>query len=156
MPTMATMSNGPIKVESHAHHTSFVTDLKHSILSLAEDSYDGSGSGGGSGFEEDDDTGSGLGPWVDEPTVPDSPTGSGAEGKSGGSSSSGGSVEFDSTSHKTVTVVVSGAGGSSSGTSSTTGSGSSRVPPMSITRALLQFFLPLVMAWFGGLFADLL
>ncbi|XP_039448819.1 glypican-6 [Culex pipiens pallens] len=121
-----------------------------------EDSYDGSGSGGGSGFDEDDDTGSGLGPWVDEPTVPDSPTGSGAEGKSGGSSSSGGSVEFDSTSHKTVTVVVSGAGGSSSGTSSTTGSGSSRVPPMSITRALLQFFLPLVMAWFGGLFADLL
>ena len=96
---------------------------------------------------------------MDEPKVFNSPTGAGVEGKSGSSSSSGGNAEIDSTSHKTVTVVVNGAGGSSSssgGTSSTTGSGSSRVPPMSITRALLQFFLPLVMAWFGGLFADLL
>lgn len=117
-----------------------------------EDGFDGSGSGGGSGFDEDDDVGSGLGPWIDEPKILASPTGPGStEGKSVGSSSE----EIDSTSPKTVTVVVNG-GSSSSGGTSTTGSGSSRVPPMSITRALLQFFLPLVMAWFGGLFADLL
>lgn len=136
-------------------------------LFLAEDNYYGSGSGGGSGFDEDDDAGSGLGPWeVEErhphrPDMPDYPTGGGvskSDTSGAGSTSSGGINEFDHTGHKTVPSVEGGGSSSSSGgTSSTAGSGaSSRTPEMSITRALLQFFLPLVIAWFGGLFADLL
>nr|XP_019558269.2 glypican-6 [Aedes albopictus]XP_019558270.2 glypican-6 [Aedes albopictus]XP_019558271.2 glypican-6 [Aedes albopictus]XP_029718982.1 glypican-6 [Aedes albopictus] len=132
-----------------------------------EDNYYGSGSGGGSGFDEDDDAGSGLGPWeVEErhphrPDMPDYPTGGGvskSDTSGAGSTSSGGINEFDHTGHKTVPSVEGGGSSSSSGgTSSTAGSGaSSRTPEMSITRALLQFFLPLVIAWFGGLFADLL
>ncbi|XP_058447046.1 glypican-4 [Malaya genurostris] len=120
-----------------------------------EDNYYGSGSGGGSGYDEEEDAGSGLGPWpeVDErshiPSVSGQPAGVG-EGENTSNNS-----DFDYTSHKT-TPVVEGGSSSSGGTVTTTGSGSERVPQMSIRRALLLFFLPLVMAWFGGLFADLL
>lgn len=130
---------------------------------LAEDNYYGSGSGGGSGFDEDDEAGSGLGPWeVEErhrPDMPDYPIGvSKSDINNGGSTGAGGANnEIEYTGHKNVPTVEGGSGSSSGGTSSTAGSGSSsRAPQMSITRALLQFFLPLVIAWFGGLFADLL
>lgn len=128
-----------------------------------EDNYYGSGSGGGSGFDDEDEAGSGLGPWEgpwDErshggrrPGMSELPTGAGGEGES--VSSNNGNNEIDYTSHKTIPSVEGGSS-SSAGTSTTTGSGSTRVPQMSISRALLQFFLPLVMAWFGGIFADLL
>lgn len=128
-----------------------------------EDNYYGSGSGGGSGFDEDDEAGSGLGPWeVEErhrPDMPDYPIGvSKSDINNGGSTGAGGANnEIEYTGHKNVPTVEGGSGSSSGGTSSTAGSGSSsRAPQMSITRALLQFFLPLVIAWFGGLFADLL
>ncbi|XP_065075788.1 glypican-6 [Ochlerotatus camptorhynchus] len=121
-----------------------------------EDNYYGSGSGGGSGFDEEDEAGSGLGPWDVEERhrsgMPDYPIG---VSKSDISGSNSGNNEIDYTSHQNVPGVEGGSS-SSGGTSSTTGSGSSRAPPISITRALLQFFLPLVIAWFGGLFADLL
>ncbi|XP_058821504.1 glypican-4 [Topomyia yanbarensis] len=120
-----------------------------------EDNYYGSGSGGGSGFDEDEEAGSGLGPWpeVDErshvPGVSGQPNGAGETENTSNNS------DFEYTSHKT-TPVAEGGSSSSGGKSTTTGSGSARVPQMSIRRALLHFFLPLVMAWFGGLFSDLL
>lgn len=129
------------------------------LLFIAEDNYYGSGSGGGSGFDEEDDTGSGLGPWE----VTDDPILKGDISRSGSNSGGAGNNEIidSTTSHKNVPPSVDGGSGGSSGgsggTSSTAGSGSSsRAPEMSITRALLQFFLPLVIAWFGGIFADLL
>lgn len=86
------------------------------------------------------------------PGMPDYPIG---VSKSDNSGSNSGNNEIDYTSHKNVPAVEGGSS-SSGGTSSSAGSGSSRAPPISITRALLQFFLPLVIAWFGGIFADLL
>lgn len=44
-----------------------------------------------------------------------------------------------------------GSNGSGSGGAATT-----KLPPMSIRRALLTYLFPIYMAWFGGLFCDLL
>ncbi|XP_055639120.1 glypican-6 [Toxorhynchites rutilus septentrionalis] len=122
-----------------------------------EDNYYGSGSGGGSGFDDEDEAGSGLGPWEVDDRIHDRiPSGAESpndviEGER--NSSNNGKNEIDYTSHRNIPAVVDG---SSGGTSTSAGSGSKKSPHLSISRALLQFFLPLIMAWFGGIFADLL
>ncbi|XP_055550580.1 glypican-6 [Wyeomyia smithii] len=121
-----------------------------------EDNYYGSGSGGGSGLDDEEENGSGLGPWPELDEHAHFPGASGPPAGGAAGDNTDRNSGFDYTSHKT-TPVVDGGSSSGGGTSTATGgSNSERIPPLSITRALLQFFLPLVMAWFGGLFADLL
>lgn len=42
------------------------------------------------------------------------------------------------------------------GSNSGSGGAATKLPPMSIRRALLTYLFPIYMAWFGGLFCDLL
>uniref|UniRef100_A0A182SJR9 Glypican n=1 Tax=Anopheles maculatus TaxID=74869 RepID=A0A182SJR9_9DIPT len=144
-----------------------------------EDGYYGSGSGQGSGIDYEESAGSGMGLWeidvrnerrpgsVD--SVPPS-IGKGAGVNVDDSSNPiGGNpiifrepvhTNFDDTDPRSgVPSVVSGSGvsGSSGGAGGTNSGGSLHdAPEMSIERALLQFFLPIVVAWFGGLVTDLL
>uniref|UniRef100_A0A8W7K856 Glypican n=2 Tax=Anopheles albimanus TaxID=7167 RepID=A0A8W7K856_ANOAL len=133
-----------------------------------EDGYYGSGSGHGSGIDYEDSAGSGMGLWeidVRNERRPGSfDTGSPLGGNTldSGSVSTNGhpdrhpSEDHDYTGSRSGLPTVTG-GSTGSGTGGTsTATGSHKTPDMSIQRALLQFFLPIVMAWFGGLFADLL
>ncbi|XP_050087549.1 glypican-4 [Anopheles aquasalis] len=133
-----------------------------------EDGYYGSGSGQGSGIDYEDSAGSGMGLWeIDvrnerRPGSFDTGSPTGANTVDSGSVSANGhpdrhpSEDPDYTGSRSglPTVTGSSAGSGNGGTSTATGS--HKAPDMSIQRALLQFFLPIVMAWFGGLFADLL
>ncbi|XP_050068709.1 glypican-6 [Anopheles maculipalpis] len=143
-----------------------------------EDGYYGSGSGQGSGIDYEETAGSGMGLWeIDvrndrRPGSVDSvppAIGKGVVGGNGDDSSNpiGGNPiifrepihnNFDNTDPRSgvpsVVTGVSGTTGTSGGTS--TAGSSHGTPEMSIERALLQFFLPIVMAWFGGLVTDLL
>uniref|UniRef100_A0A182Y7F0 Glypican n=1 Tax=Anopheles stephensi TaxID=30069 RepID=A0A182Y7F0_ANOST len=144
-----------------------------------EDGYYGSGSGQGSGIDYEESAGSGMGLWeIDvrnerRPPLPGSvdPAGSPSGGSSIDDPSNpiGGNPmifrepvhpSFDNTDPRSgVPTVVGGSGvaGGSGGAGGTSTAGSSHAAPeMSIQRALLHFFLPIVMAWFGGLVTDLL
>uniref|UniRef100_A0A182IVS7 Glypican n=1 Tax=Anopheles atroparvus TaxID=41427 RepID=A0A182IVS7_ANOAO len=144
-----------------------------------EDGYYGSGSGHGGGLDYEDNAGSGMGLWeidiriggrpgVNEgaaPTNGGAPTidGSSSNGEGGFPTDGGANGSHDTTTNELdYTGSRSGLPGLSSGSASgaaggtSSAGGSHNVPVMSIERALLQFFLPIVMAWFGGLFADLL
>ncbi|XP_058120033.1 glypican-4 [Anopheles ziemanni] len=144
-----------------------------------EDGYYGSGSGHGGGIDYDDVEGSGVGLWEIDVRNAGRPPGvidgvppkiSHDGGANFGGSSAGfptdGNVGHGSTTNE-LDYTEGGShsglpgGGSSTGASGGAGGtssagGSHNMPVMSIERALLQFFLPIVMAWFGGLFADLL
>ncbi|XP_052866854.1 glypican-6 [Anopheles cruzii] len=138
-----------------------------------EDGYYGSGSGQGS-EDYEDSTGSGMGLWeidlrnerrpgsidiatsainVDGVTVDGSSSGGTLGGDNGRDQPSN---ELDYTGSRSGLPNVSGGPGSTGTGTSSDATGSHKTPEMSIERALLQFFLPIVMAWFGGLFADLL
>ncbi|XP_053679377.1 glypican-6 [Anopheles nili] len=145
-----------------------------------EDGYYGSGSGQGSGIDDEDHDGSGTGLWEIE--VPNErrpePTGEfkppkiffdgggnvGAGGGPGGDFGNGvTNNDLDYThSRSGFTPGLAGgdtASGGASGASGTSSAGSGTpgtTPEMSIERAMLGFFLPIAMAWFGGLIADLL
>uniref|UniRef100_A0A182PH53 Glypican n=1 Tax=Anopheles epiroticus TaxID=199890 RepID=A0A182PH53_9DIPT len=141
-----------------------------------EDGYYGSGSGQGSGIDYEETAGSGMGLWEidvrnerrpvtdddDRPFVPPKISFDSPRAPSGGISEIGhGPVtnDFDYTGPRSGLPNLGSGGdatgsGGAGGTSSAAGPNST--PEMSIERALLQFFLPIVMAWFGGLFADLL
>ncbi|XP_052902142.1 glypican-6 [Anopheles moucheti] len=144
-----------------------------------EDGYYGSGSGQGSGIDYEETAGSGMGLWeidVRNERRPGSvdamPPSSGKGGNIDGTSDSDvqfpiirhdpvPTSNFDHTGSRSGLPNPTGSGGStadsgaSGGTSSSAGSSHS-APEMSIERAMLQFFLPIAMAWFGGLVADLL
>uniref|UniRef100_A0A182JSI7 Glypican n=1 Tax=Anopheles christyi TaxID=43041 RepID=A0A182JSI7_9DIPT len=140
-----------------------------------EDGYYGSGSGQGSGIDYEETAGSGMGLWEidvrnerrpgadtdDEVYVPPKISFDSPRGPSGGISEIGHGPATNDLDY-TGTVGVPSIGGSgdvtgSGGAGGTSNAGSSHsTPVLSIERALLQFFLPIVMAWFGGLFADLL
>uniref|UniRef100_A0A182QIC9 Glypican n=1 Tax=Anopheles farauti TaxID=69004 RepID=A0A182QIC9_9DIPT len=68
--------------------------------------------------------------------------------------------DLDYTGSRSGFPSLDGSGGAAGGASGSSGTssigGSHSVPEMSIERALLQFFLPIAMAWFGALFDDLL
>ncbi|XP_049534060.1 glypican-4 isoform X2 [Anopheles darlingi] len=133
-----------------------------------EDGYYGSGSGQGSGIDYEDSAGSGMGLWEIDVRNERRPGSFDTGSPTGGNNVDSGSVnanrhperhpseDLDYTGSRSgLPTVTSGSGGSGHGGTSTA-TGSHKAPDMSIQRALLQFFLPIVMAWFGGLFADLL
>uniref|UniRef100_A0A182VQ36 Glypican n=1 Tax=Anopheles minimus TaxID=112268 RepID=A0A182VQ36_9DIPT len=142
-----------------------------------EDGYYGSGSGQGSGIDYEETAGSGMGLWeidvrnerrpgsVD--AVPPS-NGKGAGVNIAGTSDSEEvfpvirhdpvpTNNFDYTGPRSGLPNTNGGPSAGSGAGGTSVAGSSHsAPEMSIERAMLQFFLPIAMAWFGGLVADLL
>ncbi|XP_058056102.1 glypican-6 [Anopheles bellator] len=137
-----------------------------------EDGYYGSGSGQGS-EDYEDSTGSGMGLWeidlrnerrpgsIDIATSAINVDGVTVDGSSGTLGGENGrdqpSNELDYTGSRSgLPNVSAGSGSTGTGTGTSDATGSHKTPEMSIERALLQFFLPIVMAWFGGLFADLL
>lgn len=148
--------------------------LKHSynIFShFAEEPYYGSGSGSGAGIDDEDDTGSGLGPYdpqIDETDDEDEPriainkmpgktvnvavkTNSTISSSSPGAPPPTDDKESGVYREKPIEEVdndISHLGGGTSGTS--------RTPPMSIRRAMLTYFLPIYLAWFGGVVCELL
>lgn len=155
------------------------------VFVFTEEPYYGSGSGSGAGIDDEDDTGSGLGPYDphiedsddedDErhlagkthnvPVKINSTTNSGTDSSNigGGSSSSSGpgAVPAPPSIDKDVDVYhekpieeidndISGHMGSSAPP------GTARTPPMSIRRAFITYFVPIYLAWFGGIVCELL
>lgn len=116
---------------------------------LTEEPYYGSGSGSGAGDDEDDDdSGSGLSPYDYHPRLPDHTdiNNVGINTIPGNGISSNGTKEIGhGDNHPSSTD------GNDGDSSSTT-----RLPPMSLRRALLTYFFPVYMAWFGRIFCDIL
>ncbi|EAA08936.5 AGAP003559-PA [Anopheles gambiae str. PEST] len=155
-----------------------ISHLSHAYVGHAvewtdqEDGYYGSGSGQGSGIDYEETAGSGMGLWeidvrnerrpgADDVFVPPKISFDSPRGPSGGISEIGHGPttnDLDYTASAGVpSVAGSGDAAGSGGAGGTSTAGSSHTTPvLSIERALLQFFLPIVMAWFGGLFAELL
>uniref|UniRef100_A0A182WVU6 Glypican n=1 Tax=Anopheles quadriannulatus TaxID=34691 RepID=A0A182WVU6_ANOQN len=155
-----------------------ISHLSHAYVGHAvewtdqEDGYYGSGSGQGSGIDYEETAGSGMGLWeidvrnerrpgADDVFVPPKISFDSPRGPSGGISEIGHGPTTNDLDY-TASAGVPSVGGSgdaagSGGAGGTSTAGSSHTTPvLSIERALLQFFLPIVMAWFGGLFAELL
>uniref|UniRef100_A0A182RZF0 Glypican-6 n=1 Tax=Anopheles funestus TaxID=62324 RepID=A0A182RZF0_ANOFN len=144
-----------------------------------EDGYYGSGSGQGSGIDYEETVGSGMGLWEIDVRNERRP---GSVDTMAPSAGKGAGVNIDGTSDSDEVYPVirndpvpnnnfdhtgprsglpnptgSGGGSAGSGAGGTSIAGSAHsAPEMSIERAMLQFFLPIAMAWFGGLVADLL
>uniref|UniRef100_A0A182NSP2 Glypican n=1 Tax=Anopheles dirus TaxID=7168 RepID=A0A182NSP2_9DIPT len=146
-----------------------------------EDGYYGSGSGQGSGIDYEETAGSGMGLWEIDVRNERRPSGSShdsipkifADGGGGMISFDGsnGGAGGDGSDHNAPTTndldytgsrsglpnLGGGVAGGAAGSGGTSSAGSPHsAPEISIERALLQFFLPIVMAWFGGLFDELL
>lgn len=166
------------------HGDSRLIPVLFDVLFFLEEPYYGSGSGSGGGIDDDDslDTGSGLGPYdpqiedtdVDDEDrcihmkVPGSTINVAVNvnnGTSGGSSSTGSSgsspgivsppsidkhpsIHAERPIEEIDNEIPHSAGSGAPGTA--------RTPPMSIRRALFTYFLPIYMAWFGGIVCELL
>ncbi|KAG4077344.1 hypothetical protein HA402_009745 [Bradysia odoriphaga] len=116
-----------------------------------EEPYYGSGSGSGAGDDdEDDDSGSGLSPYDYHPRMPDHTDISNVGINTIPGSNSGGTNGTKEIGHGDN--HPSSTDGTDDGDSSST----TRIPPMSFQRALLTYFFPVYMAWFGRIFCELL
>lgn len=136
-------------------------------FSFVEDSDFGSGNGSGAGGDDEDDSGSGLGPYEFSP--PMSPKINSADNPTtplhGGVNSKNDNVNeinsnnidvYTSTTnndtHKNDDLNRNEYGADNNNPSSATTNAS----PWKIKRILLTYFLPIFMAWFGGICTDLL
>lgn len=168
------MLNGMMLVRMHFDDVHFETHLisvaiKINLTQLTEEPYYASGSGSGAGVDdEDDDGGSGIGSYDYEQRVPDHTDINTSHTVTGGGP---GHIDISNTtphngSSSTVPHGIGGGGSSGDTRISATdnnadnnkgnSASSSRLPPMSIRRALFTYLFPIYMAWFGGLFCDLL
>lgn len=140
---------------------------------FTEETYqEGSGSGSGGGSIEDNEEGSGLRPIDYSPDGKDNggstsissttTNASGEDGSSNGGSPTGKSdkdikTHYDGSESNNVNKVKSN---SDNNNNNNKNSGSSAVSTstqqMSLKRALFTYFLPIYLAWFGGLFAEML
>ncbi|XP_037049741.1 glypican-4 [Bradysia coprophila] len=118
---------------------------------VEEPYYGGSGSGSGAGDDDDDDdSGSGLSPYDYHPRMPDH-----TDINNVGINTIPGSNSGVTNGTKEI-----GHGdnhpSSTDGTDDGDSSSTTRIPPMSFQRALLTYFFPVYMAWFGRIFCELL
>lgn len=132
------------------------------MFAFAEEPYqEGSGSGSGGGSIEDNEEGSGFNPIEHYPEGKDivhpTHTNSSIDSTHIGSSAPGKSdkdtkTHIDDSDSNNVNKVNSNINNNDSGS----GAASTRTQQMSLRRALLTYFLPIYLAWFGGLFSELL
>lgn len=169
MPTTAMMLNGLMLVSKHSPHA-FKRFLNHNLLicinfNIAEEPFYGSGSGSGGGSIEEDGEGSGLGtdftPGISEP-------GSSTTNRIDSSvdtSHSGIDTTSKSDIEQKITKTISGGSESNNvnkidnNSVNNKSSGSDAVgtkSQMSLKRALFTYLLPIYLAWFGGIFSEML
>lgn len=140
-------------------------------LDIPEEPYYGSGSGSGAGIDDEDDTGSGLSPFdpnveetddEDEPRIainkmPGKTVNVAVKTNNTSSNSSPGPIPpstdkdagvFDEKPIEEIDNDIAHVDSSAPGTTT--------LPPMSIRRAMLTYFLPIYLAWFGGMVCEML
>lgn len=141
-------------------------------MQFTEEPYqEGSGSGSGGGSIEDNEEGSGLNPIDYTPEIKENGGGTsittqhttnltgGDSNSSGGhptSTSDKGIKTHDDSESNNISKV---SNSNSNNNNKNSGSGavsSTHTQQMSLKRALFTYFLPIYLAWFGGLFSELL
>lgn len=141
-------------------------------FNFTEETYqEGSGSGSGGGSIEDNEEGSGLGP-IDYPPdgkdiggstsiLSTTTNTSGEDGSNNGGSPTGKSdkdikTHYDGSESNNVNKVKSNSDNNNNNKNSGSSAVSTNTQQMSLKRALFTYFLPIYLAWFGGLFAEML
>lgn len=132
-----------------------------SILDFAEEPYYGSGSGSGGGsIEENGEEGSGMGVVDYTPINESGPSTTHPVDPHGINKSSGTGSAPDTSDKETKSPIDPNKSNDiDSNSINHNSSGSSAVgttSQMSLKRALFTYFLPIYLAWFGGLFSELL
>ena len=119
------------------------------IFFIAEDNYYGSGSGSGSGNDDDDDSGSGLGPYEFSP--PSSPK----INVDHTTNTITNKPDIHDVNHNHIDVYKNSEEDTSRSEHEEPKEPSSSSPvtssPWRIKRILLTYFLPIFVAWFGGI-----